>query len=354
MIPNIRVKAAKDARFEVTLIQSNVRLLRCELVGISSKSALAICSAIGLAFAAVGCSDSEQPQSKPADVAVPGVKVELQNRGSTPQEPIAWFSQEGNQEVTFRATQGFAQHTLGAKKESKNSSEKQPSTSATVPQDEQPDVAELEYDEVTMDLPLSAEVTTDGKGRETDVTVGAPSGTNDKKNEDIATAEGFKMHAAQEVDGRTTSRSYTAPDGASQTARASVESALSQMNDYPLIFPAEPVGVGAKWTVSNRVDGDISMSQTITYTLLERQGQSVTLKVDVQRRPAVSTLAQTDLKVLKSNTKSTGQIALDLNKVLPTRGHINVTTEITYGRDDSPARVVQTTTSKSEWKPAKK
>ncbi|MHA7686088.1 DUF6263 family protein [Corynebacterium evansiae] len=319
-------------------------------MGISSKSALAVCSAIGLAFTAVACSDSEQPQAKPADVAVPGVKVELQSRGASPQEPIAWFSQEGSQEVTYHATQGFAQHTVGAAKDD-DAITSATDASETAKEDEQPDVDELDYDEVTMNLPLSAEVTTDGKGRQTNVTVGEPTGTNDERNEDIATAEGFKMTTEQEVDGRATSRSYTAPDEASATARASVESALNQMNDFPLIFPTEPVGVGAKWTVSNRVDGDISMTQKVTYSLLEREGQTVSLKVEVSRSPAVATLAQTDLKVLDVETESSGQIALDLNKVLPTRGHINVETKVTYGQDDSPVRVVQTSTSKSKWSP---
>ena len=319
-------------------------------MGISSKSALAICSAIGLAFTTVACSDSEQPQAKPADVAVPGVKVELQSRGASPQEPIAWFSQEGSQEVTYHATQGFAQHTVGAAKDD-DATASATDASETAKEDEQPDVDELDYDEVTMNLPLSAEVTTDGKGRQTNVTVGEPTGTNDERNEDIATAEGFKMTTEQEVDGRATSRSYTAPDEASATARASVESALNQMNDFPLIFPTEPVGVGAKWTVSNRVDGDISMTQKVTYSLLEREGQTVSLKVEVSRSPAVATLAQTDLKVLDVETESSGQIALDLNKVLPTRGHINVETKVTYGQDDSPVRVVQTSTSKSKWTP---
>ena len=319
-------------------------------MGISSKSALAICSAIGLAFTTVACSESEQPQAKPADVAVPGVKVELQSRGASPQEPIAWFSQEGSQEVTYHATQGFAQHTVGAAKDD-DATASATDASETAKEDEQPDVDELDYDEVTMNLPLSAEVTTDGKGRQTNVTVGEPTGTNDERNEDIATAEGFKMTTEQEVDGRATSRSYTAPDEASATARASVESALNQMNDFPLIFPTEPVGVGAKWTVSNRVDGDISMTQKVTYSLLEREGQTVSLKVEVSRSPAVATLAQTDLKVLDVKTESSGQIALDLNKVLPTRGHINVETKVTYGQDDSPVRVVQTSTSKSKWSP---
>lgn len=329
-------------------------------MGISSKSALAVCSAIGLAFTTVACSDSEQPQAKPADVAVPGVKVELLSRGASPQEPIAWFSQEGSQEVTYHATQGFAQHTVGASGGSGDSDDADDDATAsatdaseTAKEDEQPDVDELDYDEVTMNLPLSAEVTTDGEGRQTNVTVGEPTGTNDERNEDIATAKGFKMTTEQEVDGRATSRSYTAPDEASATARASVESALNQMNDFPLIFPTEPVGIGAKWTVSNRVDGDVSMTQKVTYTLLEREGQTVSLKVEVSRSPAVATLAQTDLKVLDVKTESSGQIALDLNKVLPTRGHINVETKVTYGQDDSPVRVVQTSTSKSKWTPEK-
>ena len=114
-------------------------------MGISSKSALAVCSAIGLAFTAVACSDSEQPQAKPADVAVPGVKVELVSRGASPQEPIAWFSQEGSQEVTFHATQGFAQHTVGAAKDD-DATASATDASETAKEDEQPDVDELDYD----------------------------------------------------------------------------------------------------------------------------------------------------------------------------------------------------------------
>ena len=319
------------AAFLVTLKESNAPVLPCELVGIRTKSLACVLTAVTLCCGTVACSSDSGDAPQAAEVTVPGVSVSLEQVGQAPREPLVWFSDESEQQVLFSATQGLEQETKGEGAERQAES--------------------LPYDEVTMELPLVAQASTDGEERTSTVTVGKPSGTNAERNEDIASAEGFTMTTTQSNDGRAKSRTFQAPEAATDSARASVETALTQMNDFPLVFPTEPIGPGAQWTVANRVEEGVSMLQEVTYTLMERQGQAVSLKVEVQRKPAVTSLSDTDLEVMDISSTSSGQLHLDLNLAVPVRGNIDVTTTVTYGKEDSPVRVLQTSTSKSTWAP---
>lgn len=289
--------------------------------------ALTLCSALAL----TACGNDEQPVGTPAAVQVAATPVKVITTGTSPTEPLVWFTDPGEQQVTFKATQGLEQTTEGGNN---------------------PDVEELPYEDVTMDLPLTASLTTDGEMRTNEVTVGVPTGTNSDRNKDIASAESFTMTNKQTTDGQVKERTFAAPESATDSAKASVESALNQMNDFPIVFPSEPVGVGAKWVVSSRVDSGVSMMQDITYTLAERSNQNVTLKVDVDRRPAVTSLGQTDLKVEDARTESSGQLQLDLTRPLPTRGQIDVATTLTLGQDGSKVKVKQKATTRGQWLPA--
>ena len=276
------------------------------------------------------CGEEEQSVGAPAAVDVAATPVKVITTGTAPTEPLAWFSDPGEQQVTFQATQGLEQKTVGG---------------------DNPDIEDLPYEEVSMSLPLTASLATDGELRTNTVTVGTPTGTNADRNEDIASAEGFTMTSTQQTDGQVTEREFAAPEGATDSARASVESALNQMNDFPIVFPSEPVGVGAKWVVSNRVDAGVSMFQDITYTLTARSNQNVTLKIDVDRRPAVTSFGQTELQVEDATTESSGQLQLDLTRSLPTRGQVDVATTLTLGQKDSKVKVKQKATTQGQWLP---
>ena len=290
-----------------------------------SRLMLTLLAALTISTASACSSDASSPE--PVAAPVEGVSVELKTPGQAPQSPLAWFVDNTEQKVTYSATQGLEQKTLHGK-----SGE------------------DLPYGEVTMSLPLTASSTSNGKTHTQQVTVGAPDGSNKELNEDMATAEGFEMRTTVEDDGRATERSFIAPEEASDGAKASIEMALTQMNSLPLVFPREPVGVGAKWTVSNRVDEGVSLRQEVTYELNSRQGRNVALSVDIERRPAVSSLADTDLRVLDASSKTQGHVQLDLTRPLPVRGHVNVETTVTYGKKNSPLRVIQKSTSRNEWK----
>ena len=335
------------------------------------------------AVAACGTDADQAPAA--VDAPVEGVRVTLVDAGEAPKQPLVWFTAPEEQQVEYAYTRGLEQHTevdqakkrrLEAEASSSAAASSADASSAEPSSSESADASASEsasntdaaesgsnsdselnkedfnvpYSEVTMKLPLTANIQTDGDVRTSTVTVGTPTGDNTERNEDIASAEGFRMTSEQDSSGRTQTRSFSAPEGATDSARASVEEALVQMNNLPLVFPSEPLGQGAKWTVSNRVDdGGMSLLQDVTYTVTSKQNKTVTLAVSVDRRPATQFLTGTDLKILDVSTESSGQITVDLTHPLPQRGSVNLTTTTRYGKDDSATEVVQKSTSKSTW-----
>jgi len=295
-------------------------------------STVALGSTLGLS----GCvsSDDEPDRTAPVESTVDGVAVKLLDAGTSPTDPLAWFADDGEQKTTYSVSQGLGQHTVGG--DAQGTAD-----------------GELPYSEVTMELPLTATAATDeGDGLAATVTAGTPTGDNDDRNDDIASAEGFRMVQKYSDDGKVSSRSFAAPEGASDSARASVEQGFTLMTDLPLVFPEEAVGEGARWTVTGQVSDSgsgVSMRQTVTYTIASRNGSQVNLDVDIERTPTVKQMAVTDLEVMDSTTESTGSLTLDLRRPLPVSGSVKTTTEITYGQPESPVTVVQESRTTSTW-----
>lgn len=287
---------------------------------------------LGLAACSSG-SPGDAGGAAPVESPVDGVAVKLLATGDGPTSPLAWFSDDAEQSGTFRVSTGLGQHTVGGDAEGTAG-------------------GELPFSEVTMELPLTATVTTDGDSLQSTVTAGTPTGDNEARNEDIATAAGFRMGQTYGDDGKVTGRSFTAPDSATDSARASVEQGFTLMTDLPLVFPTEPVGEGARWTVTGQVDDNAAgaaMRQVVTYTLRSRSGSVVDLGVEIGRTPAVKQMAGTELQVLDSTSESEGSLTLDLRRPLPLNGSVKTRTEVTYGQPDSPVSVVQESQTTSTW-----
>lgn len=172
-----------------------------------------------------------------------------------------------------------------------------------------------------------------------------------QKVTDIDTARGFAFGWFANNQGQVSSLNFTAPVTASDEARAITEQYLSALVGIPIVFPTEKIGTGATWIVESRITGQSAMLQTITYTLKKldetESGTTVTLDVDVQRRPALGALQseETDdeLKVLSATTTSEGTLEVNLSQPLPSSGDIEMTTRVVYGEENSQVRVVQDT-----------
>lgn len=261
-----------------------------------------------------GCADSG-PEMVAVDVDAP--EVRLIDPGAGDSATVRWHDDGAEQEVTMSVTQGLGQQVLSGDGASGH---------APLP-------------DTTMNLPMEATVTGAEGDRTVDVTVGTPSGTDANLNDDIATADGFRMGYLASGRGVLEELKLGAPSGATETARAGVEASLTQWSALPIVFPEEAIGVGARWTVKDTVDGS-DVNQTLTYTLMGRQGDMVDLGVEVEQTPTLTELKGQDgvrLIVADATTDTrAGRLTIDLGKPLPVTGEVTYVTEVTYADGEGP------------------
>lgn len=177
-----------------------------------------------------------------------------------------------------------------------------------------------------------------GSGKHSDLDIG----------QDVAASEGFRMSWRAEDTGRISTLKLLAPTDAPQRGLQHVEPTLLALINSTVVFPDEPIGPGATWTVEGRVAGDTAMTRTTTYTLVSRDGDALTLDTKVEERPQNNTvtvdgpgeLEGESVQVDSSRTTSEGQIVVDLSHPLPVSGQTAWTTRLIYGGNDK-ARVVQ-------------
>lgn len=115
-----------------------------------------------------------------------------------------------------------------------------------------------------------------------------------------------------------------APD----TARAVLENTLATALQTLVALPAEPVGVGARWRVSRTLPGAATLHHTITATVRGRDGDIVDLDLTVEEAPAGSeyTVPGTGkaLRIARYASLGRGTVRIDLRRVLPLGGSLDV------------------------------
>lgn len=273
------------------------------------------------------CSSESSVETQPVDVAQP--KVELTSAGSGELASVRWKDDGAEQESTVAVTQGFAQRGGNAD-------------------------SDQTFPDTRLEIPMTSTVTSDNDTRVVTSEVGKPHGSNDELNEDIATAQGFISDWSTTATGEVKELKLGAPEKATDTARAGVEMALQQLHSVPIIFPSEDIGKDATWTVESEVEGQTTMTQKVTYTLLSRAGDIVNLKVDVKQVPTVTELdtgGEGALKVVEATTDMLAdRVTIDLTKPLPMKGNIDFVTSVTYGDGNSDVRITQQTHRGLEFK----
>lgn len=299
------------------------------------------------------CADSDEPQDdleQAVALPVDASQVVVNDPGQGPGRVIAFHGaeEEYEQDLSVAVSEGFNQTLMH--------------------QDAVDVQAPTDADVTTITLPMSGTVEPaeepDAEGelpatRSVDYRVGVPESSNLDLAEDLQTAEGFRLGWRSTDDGQPSTYSLRAPQGASDEGRAMVEQSLLSLTSLPVIFPEDPIGEGASWSVDSRVTGDSTLLQTTTYTLTGLDGDRVEMDVSVSQRPALGALSlegqpgaedlqQQNLDVLNSNTSSEGSLVVDLSKPLPVDGEVAYTTRVIYGGADE-LRVVQDSTTAFEF-----
>ncbi|WP_405168147.1 hypothetical protein OG203_39400 [Nocardia sp. NBC_01499] len=143
----------------------------------------------------------------------------------------------------------------------------------------------------------------------------------------------------------TALRLEPAPD-TSNPARAALEQAFYQAVYRSIAFPDQPVGEGAVWTVQQEITGGVTLEQVTTATLTKRDGDRLTIELDVTQQPKSAewnlpnNAGKLDIEdyVMQGN----GTITVDLGLPLPVSGSITVGGHQGY-RDPRSASVLQQT-----------
>lgn len=293
--------------------------------------------------------DAAEPADQPVGLPVDAPRVTLLDAGAGGEggETLAFDDiGAGEHAVTVTVTDGFAQQVLPLGE-----------VTATAPAGDLPGGNRIS-------LPLTgstaaASHAAEGQRAATrtpEYRLGAATVDNQDVLPDLRSAEGFRAGWRADDSGAISTVLLSAPEQATDTGRAITEGAVMKMISLPVVFPDEPVGPGATWTVDSRVAGDTSLLRTITYTLVGREGDEVELDVDVAERPTLGAISldgtpgaaeldDTELTVESSDTTADGTLIVDLSRALPVDGQVAFTTRVVYSGADDQAVVQDTSTT---------
>ncbi|WP_430333007.1 hypothetical protein [Rhodococcus sp. ACT016] len=208
-----------------------------------------------------------------------------------------------------------------------------------------------------MTMPLVALVTqaaTDATPATTvDLTLGTPTTPDDATNELLTPATdshaGFTMNESGAI---TALRLRPDPD-AQNKARSMIEQAFYQAVYRTVAFPAQPIGVGAVWKIHQQVMSAIALDQVTTATLTARDGDRLTIDVQVEQTPKSPVFELPNragtLNVDSYSLHGTGTVVIDLRLPLPVDASITVEGTQSFSDPAATMRLQQTTSERVQW-----
>lgn len=291
-------------------------------------------AALALTTALTACSGSDQaaPPAPPSggEITVPvtAATVEVLDSGSEPRETIRTTLPIGTTQSASLIT----------------------STTVSQSIDQQP-AQDFSSPEIT--IPVSAVVSADDPNSVVDLTLNAMTSPDATLQAALGGAEGsqagLSMTSAHAI---TALRLNPSPDAAN-AARAAIEQALAQAVYRTVAFPDDPVGVGARWVIRQQVSSEILLDQDTTVTLTARDGNRLSLAVDVSQTPQnqVWTLAGDagTLNIDQYVMAGSGTFTIDTSLPVPVEGQITVGGDQAYSDPVSSSVIRQNISSRMRW-----
>ncbi|MEV6139770.1 hypothetical protein AB0L63_27740 [Nocardia sp. NPDC051990] len=198
-------------------------------------------------------------------------------------------------------------------------------------------------------IPMTAQTAGDG----VELTLGTISTPDPALAKALTAADGSRAgFDMSELGAITALRLAPAPD-TSNTARAALEQAFYQAVYRSITFPDQPVGEGAVWTVRQEVDGGVALDQVTTATLTKREGDRLTIELDVTQKPKSPVWSLPNdagtLDIKDYVMQGSGTITVDLGLPLPVAGSITVGGHQAYRDPRSASMLQQTINTQVTW-----
>ncbi|MFI6216124.1 MULTISPECIES: hypothetical protein [Nocardia] len=200
-----------------------------------------------------------------------------------------------------------------------------------------------------LSIPMTAKTDADG----IDLTLGAVTTPDPTLAKALTKTDG--SHAGfdlSDLGAITALRLEPAPE-TSNPARAALEQAFYQAVYRSIAFPDQPVGEGAVWTVRQEVTGGVILEQITTATLTKREGDRLTIELDVTQQPKSKVWNLPNdagkLDIQDYVMQGTGTITVDLGLPLPVAGSITVGGHQAYHDPRSESVLQQTIDTQVSW-----
>lgn len=289
--------------------------------------------ALLLAATLVGCGSSgggaDSPTTEQAAIPVSAVRVTLLDPGTGPHTVLTRRPPVGATGSAVLSTSAAVTQTLA-------------------------DQPPKDFSTPSMRMPLGAHVTSSEPGMtEVALTLGDVTSPDPTLNTELKAERGAHAGLTIAPDGAITTLRISPPPNADNMARAAVEQAFYQAIYSSVALPSEPVGVGATWRTEQHFTSAVELDQTMNVTLKARQGDVVTLDVQVNQSPTSPVWVMPGdtrkLNIDKYEMTGGGTVTLDLDAPLPTAADITVGGEQVFRVPDSDATIAQTLGNHTQW-----
>lgn len=203
-------------------------------------------------------------------------------------------------------------------------------------------------------MPLTATASTDDDVTTVSMTLGAVTSPDATLQAALPPTEGSTAAFATSDSGAVTALTIDPAPEARDIARSAVEQALSQAVYRAVPFPAEPIGVGARWTVTQQVVSGIALTQTTTATLRSIDDGVAQIDVEVTQAPEDPVWELPDnqgtLNIETFVMTGGGSLTVDPTRPLPVAGSVTVGGDQVYRDPNSATTLSQTTTNSISWR----
>ena len=314
-------------------IRSLVAVISISETSTQRLRALAAATAAALLLAGCGTAEDDAPtdtdvSASPSAISLPvtPVTIELVDPGAEPRSSLT-YEPAGEQSVVL-------------------------TTSSTVSQ-QIDDQAAQDFSTPEITLPLTAQAPESDAGGEIRLRIGTPMSADQRLTEALAVAEGSEAGLTVTDTGAVTALSISPNADAEDAARAAIEQALNQAVYRSISFPSEDVGVGAVWTTEQQVVSGLTLNQTTTATLRERDGDRLTIDLRIDQTPESATLELPDdagqLAIDTYTMSGTGTLEFDLGRSLPVSGEVTVAGEQQYSDPEGTTVLRQDISDTLRW-----
>jgi hypothetical protein len=135
------------------------------------------------------------------------------------------------------------------------------------------------------------------------------------------------------------SGSLDIPDNVNAQSRQMMEQMTQNMRQIAIPLPPEPVGPGAKWEATTRIElGGLDLKQRAEYQLVGCEQTLCKLQVSIEQSTEAEQFAPPQMptmkaKILEYESHGVGTVALDLNHVTPDESTVGVSTHFAFEID---------------------